>query len=112
MNKAELKKLNRSLAGMFSCFPQSAFVDTDMQMDAYCEALNEANFADIQIAIGRFLRGEVKTVNSQFVPSSAQLCIEVRAQRALRETVLNRKPASRLKPVLPPHHFQMQRRKV
>jgi hypothetical protein len=105
MTNAELKKVNQALAGMFSSFPQSALADIEMQMRAYRQALNDANFEDIQNAIGRFVRGEVNTVKPQFVPSSAQLCIEVRAQRSMRELLLKPRRASVPKPVLPEGHF-------
>lgn len=36
------------------------------------------------------MRGEVKTGNAQFCPSSAQLCIEVRERRMMRELMVRR----------------------
>jgi len=36
------------------------------------------------------MRGEVKTGNAQFCPSSAQLCIEVRERRVMRELMARR----------------------
>jgi hypothetical protein len=41
--------------------------------------------------------GEVKTGNAQFCPSSAQLCIELRERRAIRE-LLARRAAGTLGP--------------
>jgi hypothetical protein len=75
---------------MFSCFPQSALTDIDMQMRGYLSAVREAELCDLQAAIQRFMRGEVRTGNAQFCPSSAQLCIEVRERRVMRELMARR----------------------
>jgi hypothetical protein len=82
---------------MFSCFPQSALTDVDMQMRGYLSAVQNAELADLQAAIQRFMRGEVKIGNAQFCPSSAQLCIELRERRAIRE-LLARRAAGTLAP--------------
>jgi hypothetical protein len=75
---------------MFSCFPQSALTDIDMQMRGYLSAVREAELCDLQAAIQRFMRGEVRAGNAQFCPSSAQLCIEVRERRTMRDLMARR----------------------
>ena len=75
---------------MFSCFPQSALTDVDMQLRGYLGAVRDAELADLQAAIQRFVRGEVRAGNAQFCPSSAQLCIEVRERRVMRELMARR----------------------
>jgi len=84
---------------MFSCFPQSALADVDMQMRGYLSAVQDAELADLQAAIQRFARGEVKTGDAQFCPSSAQLCIEVRERRMMRELIAKRGVGTLAQPV-------------
>jgi len=86
---------------MFSCFPQSALTDVEMQMRGYLGAVRDAELADLQAAIQRFVRGEVKSGNAQFCPSSAQLCIEVRERRVMRE-LMARRAASQILGSSPP----------
>ena len=71
MTAAELQQAAKALAAMFSCFPQSALADVEMQMRGYLAAVQDAELADVQAAIQRFIRGEAKTDNAQFCPSSA-----------------------------------------
>ena len=99
MTAAELQQATKALAAMFSCFPQSALTDVDMQMRGYLSAVQEAELADLQSAIQRFMRGEVKTGNTQFCPSSAQLCIELRERRAIRELLARRAAGTLAQPV-------------
>ncbi|MFA6155583.1 hypothetical protein [Mesorhizobium sp.] len=87
---------------MFSCFPQSALTDVEMQMRGYLGAVRDAELGDLQAAIQRFVRGEVKAGNAQFCPSSAQLCIEVRERRVMRELIA-RRAASQVLGSSPPH---------
>jgi hypothetical protein len=61
-----------------------------MQMRGYLAAVQDAELIDLQAAIQRFMRGEVKAGNAQFCPSSAQLCIEVRERRTIRELLARR----------------------
>ncbi|OBQ80662.1 hypothetical protein CK215_20240 [Mesorhizobium sp. WSM3864] len=75
---------------MFSCFPQSALADAEMQLRGYLAAVQDAELADVQAAIQRFIRGEAKVDNAQFCPSSAQLSIEVRERRLMRELLAKR----------------------
>ncbi|UVK37816.1 DUF1376 domain-containing protein [Mesorhizobium sp. AR10] len=90
MTAAELQQAAKALAAMFSCFPQSALADVEMQMRGYLAAVQDAELADVQAAIQRFIRGEAKTDNAQFCPSSAQLSIEVRERRLMRELIAKR----------------------
>ena len=90
MTAAELQQATKALAAMFSCFPQSALTDVDMQLRGYLGAVRDAELADLQAAIQRFVRGEVRAGNAQFCPSSAQLCIEVRERRVMRELMARR----------------------
>ncbi|WP_156394415.1 MULTISPECIES: hypothetical protein [Mesorhizobium] len=90
MTAAELQQATKALAAMFSCFPQSALTDVEMQMRGYLGAVRDAELADLQAAIQRFVRGEVRNGNAQFCPSSAQLCIEVRERRTMRELMARR----------------------
>ena len=75
---------------MFSCFPQSALADAEMQLRGYLAAVQDAELADVEAAIRRFIRGEAKMANAQFCPSSAQLSIEVRERRLMRELTAKR----------------------
>lgn len=75
---------------MFSCFPQSALADAEMQLRGYLAAVQDAELGDVQAAIQRFIRGEAKVDNAQFCPSSAQLSIEVRERRLMRELMAKR----------------------
>ena len=90
MTAAELQQATKALAAMFSCFPQSARADVDMQMRGYLAAVQDAELADVQAAIQRFIRGEAKVDNAQFCPSSAQQSIEVRERRLMRELIARR----------------------
>ncbi|WP_156938203.1 hypothetical protein [Mesorhizobium sp. WSM3626] len=90
MTTAELQQATKALAAMFSCFPQSTLTDVEMQMRGYLGAVRDAELADLQAAIQRFVRGEVRSGNAQFCPSSAQLCIEVRERRLMRELLARR----------------------
>ncbi|TPK64313.1 hypothetical protein FJ930_25615 [Mesorhizobium sp. B2-4-15] len=90
MTAAELQQATKALAAMFSCFPQSALTDVEMQMRGYLGAVRDADLCDLQAAIQRFVRGEVRSGNAQFCPSSAQLCIEVRERRTMRELMARR----------------------
>ncbi|MBZ9672421.1 hypothetical protein [Mesorhizobium sp. ES1-3] len=90
MTTAELQQATKALAAMFSCFPQSALTDVEMQLRGYLGAIRDAELADLQAAIQRFVRGEVRSGNAQFCPSSAQLCIEVRERRVMRELLARR----------------------
>ncbi len=78
---------------MFSCFPQSALTDVDAQLRGYLGAVRDAELADLTAAIQRFVRGEVKGGSAQFCPSSAQLCIEVRERKTMRELMARRAAA-------------------
>jgi|GEM_PF-2002987 len=75
---------------MFSCFPQSALADAEMQLRGYLAAVQDAALEDVQAAIQRFIRGEARVDNAQFCPSSAQLSIEVRERRLMRELMAKR----------------------
>ena len=75
---------------MFSCFPQSALADAEMQLRGYLAAVQDAELEDVQAAIQRFIRGEARMDNAQFCPSSAQLSIEVRERRLMRELMAKR----------------------
>ncbi|MBZ9723834.1 hypothetical protein LB554_07750 [Mesorhizobium sp. CO1-1-11] len=90
MTTAELQQATKALAAMFSCFPQSALTDVEMQLRGYLGAIRDAELGDLQAAIQRFVRGEVRSGNAQFCPSSAQLCIEVRERRVMRELLARR----------------------
>ena len=90
MTAAELQQATKALAAMFSCFPQSALADVEMQMRGYLAAVQDAELADVQSAMQRFIRGEARTDNAQFCPSSAQLSIEVRERRLMRELIAKR----------------------
>ncbi|MEI9416188.1 hypothetical protein [Mesorhizobium sp. Cs1321R2N1] len=90
MTTAELQQATKALAAMFSCFPQSALTDVEMQLRGYLGAVSDAELGDLKDAIQRFVRGEVKSGNAQFCPSSAQLCIEVRERRLMRELLARR----------------------
>ncbi|MBZ9799291.1 hypothetical protein [Mesorhizobium sp. ES1-4] len=59
-------------------------------MRGYLGAVRDADLCDLQAAIHRFMRGEVRSGNAQFCPSSAQLCIEVRERRTMRELLARR----------------------
>jgi len=100
MTAAELQQATKALAAMFSCFPQSALTDVEMQMRGYLGAVRDAELADLQAAIQRFVRGEVRTGNAQFCPSSAQLCIEVRERRVMRELMARRAAQAPAKQVI------------
>ena len=56
-----------------------------MQMRGYLDALKDQAFEDVEEAISRFQRGAAPSENKQFCPSSAQLCVEVRERRIIRE---------------------------
>jgi hypothetical protein len=56
----------------------------------YLAAVQDAALEDVQAAIQRFIRGEAKVDNAQFCPSSAQLSIEVRERRLMRELLVKR----------------------
>ena len=90
MTAAELQQAAKALAAMFSCFPQSALADAEMQLRGYLAAVQDAELADVEAAIRRFIRGEAKVDNAQFCPSSAQLSIEVRERRLMRELTAKR----------------------
>ncbi|RUV98837.1 MULTISPECIES: hypothetical protein [unclassified Mesorhizobium] len=90
MTAAELQQAAKALAAMFSCFPQSALADAEMQLRGYLAAVQDAELADVQAAVQRFIRGEAKVDNAQFCPSSAQLSIEVRERRLMRELLAKR----------------------
>ncbi|RUW95350.1 hypothetical protein EOA30_32315 [Mesorhizobium sp. M8A.F.Ca.ET.059.01.1.1] len=90
MTTAELQQATKALAALFSCFPQSALTDVEMQLRGYLGAVRDAELADLQAAIQRFVRGEVRSGNAQFCPSSAQLCIEVRERKVMRELLARR----------------------
>ncbi|TIQ27188.1 MAG: hypothetical protein E5X48_33125 [Mesorhizobium sp.] len=90
MTAAELQQAAKALAAMFSCFPQSALADAEMQLRGYLAAVQDAELCDVQAAIQRFIRGEAKVDNAQFCPSSAQLSIEVRERRLMRELMAKR----------------------
>ncbi|RAZ86940.1 hypothetical protein DPM33_26680 [Mesorhizobium hawassense] len=75
---------------MFSCFPQSAQADAEMQLRGYLAAVQDAELEDVEAAIRRFIRGEAKMSNAQFCPSSAQLSIEVRERRLMRDLMAKR----------------------
>jgi hypothetical protein len=98
MTAAELQQAAKALAAMFSCFPQSALADVEMQMRGYLAAVQDAELADVQAAIQRFIRGEARVDNAQFCPSSAQLSIEVRERHLMRELIAKRRtqPAVKL----------------
>jgi len=97
MTAAELQQAAKALAAMFSCFPQSARADVDMQMRGYLAAVQDAELVDLQAAIQRFIRGEARVDNAQFCPSSAQLSIEVRERRLMRELIAKRGGQSAVK---------------
>ncbi|OHV88658.1 hypothetical protein ORS3428_18420 [Mesorhizobium sp. ORS 3428] len=61
-----------------------------MQLRGYLAAVQDAELADVQAAIQRFIRGEAKVDSAQFCPSSAQLSIEVRERRLMRELIAKR----------------------
>ena len=67
MTAAELQQATKALAAMFSCFPQSALTDVEMQMRGYLGAVRDAELADLQAAIQRFVRARRKAAT----PSSA-----------------------------------------
>ncbi|TGQ12334.1 MULTISPECIES: hypothetical protein [unclassified Mesorhizobium] len=90
MTAAELQQAAKALAAMFSCFPQSALADAEMQLRGYLAAVQDAELQDVEAAIRRFIRGEAKVDNAQFCPSSAQLSIEVRERRLMRELTAKR----------------------
>lgn len=95
MDNQDMERAAKSLAALFSCFPQSALADIDMQMRGYLEALKSYEIVDVQSAIKRFIQGEAKTENPQFCPSSAQLCIETRLMASVR--VITEKKQAQLK---------------
>lgn len=90
MNTEDLKTAAKSLAKLFASFPQSALADIDLQLRSYLDAIDDAELIDVVAAIERFRRGEARTENPQFCPSSAQLCIEIRDRRLMRELVAKR----------------------
>jgi len=61
-----------------------------MQLRGYLAAVQDAELQDVEAAIRRFIRGEAKVDNAQFCPSSAQLSIEVRERRLMRELMAKR----------------------
>ncbi|NUS20420.1 MAG: hypothetical protein HOQ25_11635 [Mesorhizobium sp.] len=61
-----------------------------MQLRGYLAAVQDAEPQDVEAAIRRFIRGEAKAGNAQFCPSSAQLSIEVRERRLMRELMAKR----------------------
>ncbi|RWC07018.1 MAG: hypothetical protein EOS52_33890, partial [Mesorhizobium sp.] len=61
-----------------------------MQLRGYLAAVQDAELQDVEAAIRRFIRGEAKMANAQFCPSSAQLSIEVRERRLMRELTAKR----------------------
>lgn len=75
---------------LFASFPQSALADVDMQLRSYLDAVKDADLVDIISAVDRFRRGEAKTENPHFCPSSAQLCLEIRDRKLLREIIAKR----------------------
>ncbi|RAZ79735.1 hypothetical protein DPM35_00020 [Mesorhizobium atlanticum] len=85
-----MQQAAKALAAMFSCFPQSALADAEMQLRGYLAAVQDAELEDVEAAIRRFIRGEAKVDNAQFCPSSAQLSIEVRERRLMRELTAKR----------------------
>lgn len=90
MGSEELKATTKSLAKLFSSFPQSALVDVDLQLRSYLEAVKDFTFADVEAAIDRFRRGEAKVESKAFCPSSAQLCDEIRERKLMRELLAKR----------------------
>lgn len=100
MTAAELQQAAKALAAMFSCFPQSALADAEMQLRGYLAAVQDAELEDVEAAIRRFIRGEAKMANAQFCPSSAQLSIEVRERRLMRELTAKRQPGAISSPPL------------
>jgi tyrosyl-tRNA synthetase len=108
MNAEELKQTTRLLEKLFSCFPQSALANIEMQMRGYLDALKDEALEDIREAVGRFQRGEAASENHQFCPSSAQLSIEVRSRRRMREIIEKRGKGAEqsvVVPMLPANHF-------
>lgn len=75
---------------LFASFPQSAASDPDMQIRSYLDALKDFEALDIQAAIERFRHGLAPSSNHQFCPSSAQLAIEVRERKLMRELLAKR----------------------
>lgn len=75
---------------LFASFPQSALADIDLQLRSYLDVVKDADLIDVTAAIERFRRGEAKTDNPQFCPSTAQLSIEVRERKLMREIIAKR----------------------
>lgn len=90
MTPNELKTVTQSLAKLFASFPQSAAADVDLQIRSYLDAVKDYEAVDIIAAIDKFRRGECGSENHQFCPSTAQLCIETRERKLIREIIAKR----------------------
>lgn len=85
MTNEELESVLKAIGAMFQCFPQSVLADPDLQARGYFAAVKNFEAVDILAACQRFIQGDVPDHNKAFCPSSAQLCVEVRERRIIRE---------------------------
>ena len=85
MTAAELESVAKALGAMFQCFPQSVLADPDLQIRGYLAAVKDFEAPDVLEACERFIKGIAPEHNRAFCPSSAQLCVEVRERKLMRE---------------------------
>jgi hypothetical protein len=72
---------------MFNSFPQSLVADVDAQMEAYVFTVDEFDLESVADAIRRIMQGGHGHENRAFVPSTAELCAEIRKRQEIRQMV-------------------------
>src|SRR5690606_33315179 len=87
MNKSDTMQVVKLLRLMFSSFPQSAVADVDDLMEAYLFAVSGFDVEDLSDAVQRITQGAIGHERRSFVPSTAELCTEVRRQKEIRRLV-------------------------
>ena len=85
MNKQGKIQTAKLLAMMFNSFPQSSVADVDAQMEAYVFAVEDHDLDDVSDAIRRIMQGGQGHENRSFVPSTAELCTEIRRRQEIRQ---------------------------
>ena len=72
---------------MFNSFPQSSVADVDAQMEAYVFAVEDQDVGDVADAIRRIMKGGHGHESRAFVPSTAELCAEIRKRQEIRQMI-------------------------
>ena len=73
---------------MFGSFPQSAAVNFDLQLAAYVDAIKDFDVDSVTDSIDRIRHGGAGHEGRIHLPSTAELCTEIRQREEIRKMVM------------------------